>query len=518
MLTFLSAALSIAAPSAPACAAPARPPGVSVLSASTSGADRVYRLRVEPGTGPAMIVVPYEAAVATLWVDGVERERVGRDVPVGTAPFGRAEATFTLDGVGPDDSVVVRVSGSAAPLRFVSDVADVRAATAIGFAGGAVDAILVTVAIFQLLAIFALRDPTIAWYLGFTLSLLGVELARESFLPFGEAGNTAGLLAFSGLSTLCIVGFSASYLRLRTQAPHLWYAAIFWGSAPPFFGGVFVLATHRAIDISSLVIPDLACLSALIVIAAIRRRSGYAPATYLGLGLFGITAIFAAKLVRDTLGLPSPFLDRWGLEFGAIFDVFTFSQGVVFRYKFLLGERERMASDLSAATYEAHHDSLTGLLNRRGLEARFAEVAPVESTVLFVDLDGFKAVNDAGGHAAGDEALRGVARILRHAVRTADIVARVGGDEFVVVLVNDAENSGAPEVIGRISSSVSFFRPLGPESDARIGVSIGRATTDARVSLAAAINIADADAYRIKAEHYAAARGVKRRLESRLQA
>ncbi len=515
-IAFLSAVLSLATPPAPARASPAA--AVAIASSVRSGDQHIYRLTVAPGSAPVMVVVPYDARIATLEVDGVERERVGRDIPVGTAPLGRGAATFTLEGLGPRDRVVVRVTGSEAPLRFVYDVADVREANFIGFAGGIVIAILATVAIFQLLAVFALRDPTIAWYLGFTLSLIGIELARDSYLPFGQTGNVAGLLVFSALSTFCIVGFSASYLRLRTQAPKLLYAAIFWGAIPSFLGGVFIVATNRRIDILSLAVPDLACLVALIVIAAVRRRSGYEPATYLGLGLVGITLIFAAKIVRDVAGLPSPFLDRWGLEIGAVFDVFAFSQGVAFRYKYLVAERERMTKDLNAATHAAQHDQLTGLLNRRGLETRFRELAPAESAVLFVDLDGFKAVNDAGGHAAGDRALRGVARILSHAVRAADLVARVGGDEFVVVLLDASEIAGAPDVIARITSAVSFFRPLGADNDTRIGVSIGCAATNALTSLSAALETADADAYRIKAEHYGAARSVKRRLEGRLQA
>ena len=86
----------------------------------------------------------------------------------------------------------------------------------------------------------------------------------------------------------------------------------------------------------------------------------------------------------------------------------------------------------------ATHDELTGCLNRaaitRALEESMAEAEPDdERAVLFIDLDGFKEVNDAHGHAAGDELLRAVAGHLRASVRAGDLVGRLGGDEFLVL-------------------------------------------------------------------------------------
>jgi diguanylate cyclase (GGDEF)-like protein/PAS domain S-box-containing protein len=97
-------------------------------------------------------------------------------------------------------------------------------------------------------------------------------------------------------------------------------------------------------------------------------------------------------------------------------------------------ERERRVR------HEADHDALTGLSNRRVLDrALRAVVARAGETgqqvaVMVLDLDGFKAINDRYGHAAGDRALREVASRLRDTVRDRDLVARVGGDEFVVLL------------------------------------------------------------------------------------
>ena len=97
-------------------------------------------------------------------------------------------------------------------------------------------------------------------------------------------------------------------------------------------------------------------------------------------------------------------------------------------------------SELRRASFEAVHDPLTGLLNRRGFanraDAILADAARTGQPVslIFLDLDGFKQLNDSSGHAAGDACLADVARLLTDHAGTMDAVARVGGDEFLLLL------------------------------------------------------------------------------------
>jgi diguanylate cyclase (GGDEF)-like protein/PAS domain S-box-containing protein len=115
--------------------------------------------------------------------------------------------------------------------------------------------------------------------------------------------------------------------------------------------------------------------------------------------------------------------------------------------------------------HQAETDDLTGLANRRALQRMLtASLARAEAHglvvgVLMLDLDGFKAVNDRHGHAVGDAALREVAARLRRSVRDRDLVARTGGDEFVVVLADLAvEENAAHEAAQRVE--VAFEAPL----------------------------------------------------------
>lgn len=162
---------------------------------------------------------------------------------------------------------------------------------------------------------------------------------------------------------------------------------------------------------------------------------------------------------------------------------------------------------LERSQKHAMTDALTGLLNRRGWDQNIAAEEErarrygSPTSVLIIDLDGLKHVNDTQGHAGGDALLRRASDCIRSALRENDIVARTGGDEFSILCIecNPAE------------CDTIFKKISGMLLSSGIGASIGKAMRGSRGGLIAAIADADRAMYAAKAEHKASrhARGLE---------
>ncbi|MEV5120328.1 PAS domain S-box protein [Stenotrophomonas indicatrix] len=160
--------------------------------------------------------------------------------------------------------------------------------------------------------------------------------------------------------------------------------------------------------------------------------------------------------------------------------------------------REREARHL------AEMDPLTELGNRRGFEVHLQQaITRVERTgqaasLMYIDLDRFKPVNDTFGHLAGDAVLWAVASVLRHGVRDSDVVARLGGDEFAVILSGCSPRRAA-RIGGELLHTLANLSIPWDQHQLRIGASIGIAPLAAGMSVDQAVAAADAQCYRAKA-------------------
>lgn len=164
-------------------------------------------------------------------------------------------------------------------------------------------------------------------------------------------------------------------------------------------------------------------------------------------------------------------------------------------------EARRLSGEMS---YRATHDALTGLFNRAEFEARLRKLLQEahndqsEHALMYIDLDQFKLVNDACGHAVGDQLLQQVSKLLSDAVRTRDTLARLGGDEFAIILEKCSAEQ-AQRVAQQICDRMEDFRFLHDERRFRIGTSIGLVPVDNRWSSTEAImQAADTSCYAAK--------------------
>ncbi|MDT3399133.1 EAL domain-containing protein [Streptomyces sp. B1866] len=170
-------------------------------------------------------------------------------------------------------------------------------------------------------------------------------------------------------------------------------------------------------------------------------------------------------------------------------------------------ERVRLQAQLQ---HNAEHDALTDLPNRALFTRRVAQAltgrrhTDAGTAVLFIDLDGFKAVNDTNGHHAGDELLIQVARRLQESVRAGDSAARLGGDEFAALILGDgrtdpaARERGILELAERLRVRLSQPYRIDPETEVRVAASIGVAFAEPGISPSNLMRNADLAMYRAK--------------------
>jgi diguanylate cyclase (GGDEF)-like protein len=170
----------------------------------------------------------------------------------------------------------------------------------------------------------------------------------------------------------------------------------------------------------------------------------------------------------------------------------------------LVAMRERLEHERDALRDFALSDPLTGIANRRSLLAQIDyEVArhtraSLSFSLLMLDLDGFKGLNDRYGHAAGDDLLRDVASAMRDAIRAQDTVARIGGDEFCV-LAPETDLSGTGQLVARVEQAVGNVTVGVKALHASSGVAV---FPDDGVSPAALMQAADQRLLSAKRERY----------------
>jgi diguanylate cyclase (GGDEF)-like protein len=166
-------------------------------------------------------------------------------------------------------------------------------------------------------------------------------------------------------------------------------------------------------------------------------------------------------------------------------------------------ESHRVRSDMVRVTAElaklADEDALTGLSNRRAAERvlRLHAQGASAFAILFVDLDHFKAINDRLGHAMGDRVLRECAHLMRQGSRAQDVIARWGGEEFLMILAG-ADAARAQEIAERLRAAVEGFAWSPLDASLSVTLSVGLASSAEARTVEALLQLADARLYAAK--------------------
>jgi diguanylate cyclase (GGDEF)-like protein len=214
-------------------------------------------------------------------------------------------------------------------------------------------------------------------------------------------------------------------------------------------------------------------------VAYLRWRGGDRAAAYMLCGwlIYAIGAGHQALLLRGLLDVT--FWTQHAFQFGSMAEMALWMMVLGARIDEIRAKAEAAHRERDRLHSLAHTDALTGLLNRRGLQAAVDGMlrasTPMKATAVYLlDLDGFKPVNDTLGHDAGDELLRQVGERLKAQLRASDLVARLGGDEFVVA-VGGLPGEGEADAVGR-KLLQAFQGPFGVMGQhCRVGLTIGYA-------------------------------------------
>ena len=448
---------------------------------------------------------PYDAAGAALG----EPQLTGLSQPWASRPLQSERFAFRVrvNAPGQYTAYLRVVSKTSQPLTLTAfDLPDHMAARQDKrLFDGVTYGILLTLLVYNLALAASFRDRT---YFDYVLACAAALMTLVSFnghgarylFPHWPAAVEASYAVFPSLWILFGALFARSFLNLPERAPlfaklNLLAMA---GSAVALVNGLRgeLTAAQRINEVLSLAAMLTVFTAGLLVLAR-----GYRPAAwYIAGQVMLFSSVLTVVLVNWGV-IDSPFMLASGLQLGVAAELVVLGIALSSRIRLLQRERSTLEHRAASLATQAQTDPLTGLANRSGLTLQGGRVLSQSGphALMMLDLDRFKPVNDVHGHAAGDLVLAEVARRLRQSVREGDTVARVGGDEFVI-LFGDAPTplalqERATRLQGSLRQPIRITMDCSVQIDSSIGVAIAPQDGD---SLEALLQAADAAMYAAK--------------------
>jgi diguanylate cyclase (GGDEF)-like protein len=385
---------------------------------------------------------------------------------------------------------------------------------------------LLALGLYNLLLYLAIRDSTFLAYVAFTLSMavgqasmngFGNQFIWPDWPAFGNIALPSGMAAtgfFGAIFTRLFLGLGRRAKRLDQcilGCAALFALAAFAPLLLPYQPVAIMVSMFGLLFTGVAVYAGVYCL-----------RRDYPGARYFLLAWTLLLLGVAVLAMRNMGWVPTTTLTLHSMQIGSALELLLLSFALADRINVMRREKDQATEAALAAKHEmvetlrlseqalegrvaertrtleevnsqlrdkerelehlARHDALTGLANRLFLNDRIERaVARARRTgssvaLLMIDLDGFKQVNDAHGHAVGDELLVVIAGRLRECVRESDTVARLGGDEFVVLLEDTRYPEGTSQIVEKLIAAVRAPTMLDAGS-IEVSASIGIACT-----------------------------------------
>lgn len=419
----------------------------------------------------------------------VKAAQLGDLLLLGQRPLaGRTHALPLVLERGQHHDLLLRVQTSSSmilPLQFIQSEALHERETAAHAGQGLLAGIWLCLMLYSLAQWASVRDVMFGYY---ALTIASTGLFFISYFGLGSlylwrdqewltrnASPLTVLVAMAGA-----LMFVDRALDIPSMSRRLALAVRVLAGTTALLALLFVLGliSYRS-ALSASTVLGLSPMLVAVPVAFLRLRQGDRAAGYMLLGwlVYAIGTAHQALLLRGVL--PSNFLTQHAFQLGSTVEMALWMLVLGVRLDQIRAAAERAHLERDHMASLAHSDALTGLLNRRGLHASaeplLGQAGPGRVTAVFLlDLDGFKPVNDTHGHDAGDELLIGVARRLQAQVRANDPVARIGGDEFVVVATGLPGEAEAEKIGQKLLAA--FREPFAAAGfQCRVGLTIGYA-------------------------------------------
>jgi len=464
--------------------------------------------RIEPAQSlpePLLLIhYPYSARITVLTAPGgkpVTRSLFDADLD---PQYSRHALVFPLPGDGP---VYVKVEGARYPLHITvqsraahaaDDLIHIRVLMcAVGMVVGVSLAVLLFWAMLRD-RVYLLYAASMLLQLLFVLCSYG-EAYAVPVLRWLAVFGAPGIWTVATLASMSVVALWLDYAGLRKQVPQLAVAMRILGLYLP---GVLLLLLALPWPRNKEWFPDVAngvfLLTNVVALAAlgIAWRRGSRHAAYAMIAWIPLLVITTWRALQLSRGAQVIDWVQYGLPLVLALTAVVLALGLADRM--LTFRRER-----DSAKEHAERDALTGVLNRGGIEYRL-DWAVLEKrregialSLLFIDLDFFKKINDRHGHALGDACLRAVARAVSEEFQYGDQLGRLGGEEFVLVLAG-ANAETARQIAERVRIKIERSCAVVEQIPVGVNASIGVAECLPEDSVASLIARADQAMYAAK--------------------